>query len=393
MSSRSTARDANIGYFYQTRYALFLLMNPKSTSDEISIENFDDISFDENGTPLELIQTKHHSNPKSLSDKSEDLWKTIGNWVDGIEENTIKLEKTMLTLVTTSQASVDSAAMMLKAKDSHQRDVLSALKKLKKAGEESTNYVVITNYNKFNSLDILDQKKLLEQVIIIDEAPDIDDVEKNIKDFLGITTPSEHIDEIFLRIEGWWIGQVIKCLRRNLISISKKELVNRIISWRDGLRLSDLPIYSQNISEVDLKEEDKKMYIRQIEEIKLQNSIRDAKLNYLKAKTHRKKWMRQNSANIEDIQKFDELLKNQWSEKFNYYKNFFQNESNPEKLISFGQKIYSWANFDSQDLKLKNQAGLHFYTKGCFHKLADVLDIGWHPRFKEKLSKKVEVSK
>lgn len=390
MSSNSTARDANIGYYYQARYALLLLMKSGSTSEEISIENFDDIDFEENGTPLELIQTKHHSTPKNLSDKSEDLWKTIGNWVDGVDEGAIKLGKTMLTLVTTSPTSIDSAASMLKSKDSKDRDVLEALKKLKKAGEESENGTVIANYHKFVSLDQLDQKKLLEKITIVNNAPDIDDVEKDIKEILGITTSGNHVDEIFLRIEGWWIGQVIKCLRRNQITILKKELVNRIISWRDGLRQEDLPTYNENISDEKLEQEDKKIYIRQIEEVHLESSIRDAKINYLKAKIHRKKWMRQNSANLEDLEKFDKTIEREWTEKFHYYENFIQNESEPDELISYGQKIYAWANFESQDLKLKNQSGLHFYTKGCFHKLADDVDIGWHPNFKEIFSKKKE---
>ena len=83
--------DANIhgasasatGYLFQCRCALLagLRAIPDAPQLAISIEKFDDIAFEEDGEPIQLIQTKHHIGKKgNLSDASIDLWKTLSIW-------------------------------------------------------------------------------------------------------------------------------------------------------------------------------------------------------------------------------------------------------------------------------------------------------------------------
>ncbi|MGA9139585.1 MAG: hypothetical protein WBZ29_05145, partial [Methanocella sp.] len=103
-----TAASSMIGYLYQSQYALYSLLNCESQDIEISIEKFDDISFEFNGSPRELIQTKCRCNSAgSLSDRSIDLWKTIRNWSKNLKSNNIRLPGIYLTLITTSAASED----------------------------------------------------------------------------------------------------------------------------------------------------------------------------------------------------------------------------------------------------------------------------------------------
>ena len=104
ISNPFTAAPSVLGYYYQARCALLLLLK-SSTDSEISLESFDDISFEQNGTPLELIQTKHTSKTAgSLSDSSTDLWKTLRIWSATTMENKFLPSKTIFTLVTTAYA-------------------------------------------------------------------------------------------------------------------------------------------------------------------------------------------------------------------------------------------------------------------------------------------------
>jgi hypothetical protein len=55
---------------------------PLTPDLKISVEKFDDVAFDNNGTPSELIQTKHHiGSTGNLSNASSDLWNTLLIWV------------------------------------------------------------------------------------------------------------------------------------------------------------------------------------------------------------------------------------------------------------------------------------------------------------------------
>src|SRR6266446_8657025 len=47
----------------------------------ISIEKLDDVAFEEDGEPKQLLQFKHHViNSATLTDSSTDLWKTLRVW-------------------------------------------------------------------------------------------------------------------------------------------------------------------------------------------------------------------------------------------------------------------------------------------------------------------------
>jgi len=75
-----SAAQSAAGYLYQARLALAecLRYTYADSGVEIAIEKLDDISFEKDGTPLELLQTKHHlKKTGDLSDGSVDLWKTL----------------------------------------------------------------------------------------------------------------------------------------------------------------------------------------------------------------------------------------------------------------------------------------------------------------------------
>lgn len=114
MSSKYTAGPQTLGYLYQSRYALYLILTG-SEDAELSLEKFDDISFDKNGSPKELLQLKHHIDKKaSLTDKSPDLWKTIRVWSENINQNKISVPQTVLSLITTASTPDESIASLLR---------------------------------------------------------------------------------------------------------------------------------------------------------------------------------------------------------------------------------------------------------------------------------------
>ena len=95
------------GYLFQCRYALLKGIEaiPDSPDLEISIEKFDDIAFESDGSPTELIQTKHHMGTAvTLGDASVDLWKTIRIWSKRVASSVETPFQTRFVLVTTAVA-------------------------------------------------------------------------------------------------------------------------------------------------------------------------------------------------------------------------------------------------------------------------------------------------
>lgn len=115
-----------LGYLYQVRYALNLLLESDEPDYQISIEKFDDVAFERDGTPIQLIQTKHRTNPASLTDSSIDLWKTLNVWFDAIAIDNTLLDHTDFVIITTAEAQDGSAADLIQ-----KRNYQEAFEKLK----------------------------------------------------------------------------------------------------------------------------------------------------------------------------------------------------------------------------------------------------------------------
>jgi hypothetical protein len=109
-----TAREATLGYLYQARYALFLLLDGVE-EQELLLETLDDIVLEQSGTPRELLQTKHHIRAECrLTDSSPELWKTLRVWSTVLSEGRVRIPPIRLTLVTTAQAQDGSIAATLR---------------------------------------------------------------------------------------------------------------------------------------------------------------------------------------------------------------------------------------------------------------------------------------
>src|SRR5690349_14495138 len=98
--TKFSASESMQGYLYQCRYALLLLLQRNRTTPgfRMSVEKFDDVVFEGGGQPRELVQTKHRTRPGNLTDRSEDLWKTLRIWSEGVRDNDFPLPGTVFSL-------------------------------------------------------------------------------------------------------------------------------------------------------------------------------------------------------------------------------------------------------------------------------------------------------
>jgi len=93
MSSQFDATASMLGYLYQVRLALLdsLRRLRRLGTFSVSIETLDDVAFEKQGSPTELLQTKHHIDRQAnLSDASPDVWKSLRVWVDALQHGRLE---------------------------------------------------------------------------------------------------------------------------------------------------------------------------------------------------------------------------------------------------------------------------------------------------------------
>lgn len=134
-----SASASMLGYLYQVRVALlWALQQAKVGEFTVSLETLDDVTFEANGIPISVLQTKHSIVKKAnLTDTSADLWKTLRVWLVGNASGEVPAE-TSLFLITTSSITEGTAAQALCAQ-APVRNVQDACSRLRQAASTSSN--------------------------------------------------------------------------------------------------------------------------------------------------------------------------------------------------------------------------------------------------------------
>lgn len=340
------ASEQMLGYLYQVRYALALLMKNDNADFQISIEKFDDVAFSKDGVPKQLIQLKHHIQRQgSLTDGSTDLWRTLKVWIDVVSESPDILSGTEFLIVTTAIAPDGTAASCLK-KDKN-RNAEGAYEKLKDACLRSENKDHKKYYEAFLKTDETIVKCLISQICVIDGASDIIDVEKDFRKQIRYSCIPKYENQICERLEGWWYKKAIEALCSDTpIFVTQSQVRSFIVSVSQEYSDDNLPIDIfdiGNLQENDLSASEKIFY----EQLKLiclgsrrmQTALRD----YYRAFKQRANWVRNDLLYVNELEKYEQRLIDEWEHAFAAMEDDLAGYSGvtEEEKITEGRRLFS----------------------------------------------------
>lgn len=384
-SNQFDATGSLAGYLYQCRLALLLGLQTvkKKPNGQISIEKFDDIAFDNDNIAECIIQAKHNITPKTLSDSSVDVWKTLRIWVQDFKEGIITNSETKRLLITTAIALENSAVSKLRS-GSSKEDRVSARTSLQETARKSKNLASESGRKAF--LDLTDEEAdlLIASIQVIDAYANLPDVNGDIEGELRIVAPN-HSDKVTEALEGWWLKIVAKRLvgeetrQIPLQDILKKA--HEIGGWfrPDGLPVSDPEDFGDKPYDPNDESETyvKQMRLVQLPDNIVQRGIRD----FYRSNAQRSKWARESLLLDGEASRYDEKLQDQWERRF-AADCCDAGASNDEDKRKIGRTVYFWAS--QQQVGFRNVVET-WITAGSFHGLADRLKVGWHPDFSDHL--------
>jgi hypothetical protein len=389
MSGQFSANASALGYLYQSRYALLLLLGANLDS-EMSLERFDDIAFEQEGTPTQLLQTKHQINSTgSLSNASTDLWKTLRVWSEAIAAGQFRPNEIILTLITTGRAPDDSAASKLRPVSPKGRDVESALEILRQVPRLSESITNQNAYEAFLNLSLPQQRALVSNIHILDSSPNIIDVQDQILAKLRISTRPQFLELVYERVEGWWMDRVIKHLSRNSSEpILYRELLAKINDIQEEYFEDNLPIeFLRAIAPAESElSEDQRIFIQQLRLITVgEPRIRRAINDYYRAFEQRSKWVREDLLGVGELEEYEERLIDEWERLHEIMKEDMPEGATDEQLEREGRALFNV--FDTQIEKpIRPRCTEPYVMRGSYHMLANRLRIGWHAQFIDRLS-------
>lgn len=383
-SNRFSAAGSALGYLAQVEYALLIALQRMDSDVELSlsIETADDITFDADGAPRELWQTKHHvARHGSLGDASPDLWKTLHNWIETSNASTACF------LLTTVVAPVDSAASLLSASRTAQ-DLLLAREKLDAVARAAGNTSSSGYYARY--LDLTDERRLelLGRVTILDGAVDAAALTASLVGSVRKATTAQRRVPLVERLRGWWHGRALSHL--SLVAegqsdwIELTEIEDRLLSIAQSLRDDNLPLDYANEPEPthSAVDEDDRVFVEQLQLILLHHErIRQAVYDHNRAFLQRSRWQREQLLGVGELDIYDRRLMEEWKRVFLPLEEPSGDSdiSDEDKRRDARQLYLKLQERTLPEIRAEVRSG--YIPLGSLHILADRLQIGWHPEW------------
>lgn len=388
-----SADDKILAYNYQWDFFVLQVLKLVEENDVVSFEYLDDVAKESNDLVI-LYQVKHSVKKGAdgkivnLTDRDNDIWKTIFVWMQFIDENNDSrnsyLEKTEFVLITNKTESDNKFISALRnyAKDENINNFKESIKIILGKGKENS---INTNIiNQFLSLDYLELfiNKIRLNLNEIDLQAQIKDLIKN-RFALQISKVDEVFDRLMSRMrtdadstirKGEKVIYDISTIQKNywtIISVGREKLVFK----------TDYPSYNGDPRDL--------MFIKQLLAV---NEVAKNDLDFIAQYTKewfqfhnnlKDKWVNHDINDL-DIFQLTNDVKSIWiRERKQHFKNR-TNVSPQEELDKIAQDfIYK---IRSEPLYFGKTSMGPVLSNGCFYYysnddveiIPDLPMIGWH---------------
>lgn len=392
-----SAEGSALGFWYQSLYALLILLEQISDDAAVGIEQLDDIALTADGRDL-LYQLKHSiaAKPSPVGIKSRSLWRTVKVWIDILPK--MSLAETSLHLVTVGGI-VDDDPLAVLTEDGSDRDALAAA--LAEEAQRVVDARVNAKANGDSSLPYADRKDGCEAFLALSEAvrlnlmrrvtlkidsPTVGEIEDHLKARLTLL-PAGQRAQVAKKLIEWWDRQIVYslCGKRERI-IARHELqaqISEIVGELDQGKLSA----DYETVQKPLEYQPDGMLTRQIALVKGGNADIDKAIREeWRARAQRARWTTENPALASMINDYDTILTEHWSDRHSQMVEDCDALEDDGKCKS-GLDLLRWSHNDAPMAvrPIQEGFGAAYYIRGSYQVLAIDLQVGWHPDYKDRL--------
>jgi hypothetical protein len=381
-----TAAPQALGISLQyTRLTVMLL--EASEGSACSLEVLDDVAAAEADGQTHLVQSKSALGDNPVADHAISLWKTLYNWLQLIQRSVVEPQRTTFELYVSREVGGEIVKSLHDATTTDQaRDALaSARAKLWGQGPafplRDSLPEKLARYT--NTIFSAKKESVLPMVVNLRLRCGSGSPQDDLLALLSrhpISPPK--ITKVADQLTGWVKRQVDTRLEQSLPAVITQADFHReyLAFVRSADRDMILKSFASKPTESQKLAKMSAVFVRQLELIEADYDEKlEAVSDYLRACWDRTSWSIEGDVHEESFKILDDDLCRLWK------------NVRKEKLIeragtspvSQGQLIFSGC--------MKHQAQVQgmfppsHFVPGCFHRLADMLKVGWHPDYQNEL--------
>lgn len=374
------ASASAVGYLFQCKYALVAALERMDGGPLcVEIETLDDIAFPMDGSPLDLLQLKHHQgdNPPVLSTASKDLWSSLRIWAKRLIDGELD-DESRLYLITTAECAADSAPASLRVAS---QDVERAAQLLLEYAEGTDAKSTKAGREAYLKLQPSQRLRLLDSIRVIDNEQTIDDLDKRLETRLLFVRPSR-VTYVREAMVEWWYRRCAEHLSgRTPGGISSMEIAMKIESIGDSLAADNLPIDVPEPAGGDLPDFGDRVFAKQLALLPVSSSrVLQAAKDYMQAFTQRSRWLGGELLTVGDLAEYENRLLGEWRRRFNVMCDELGPAAAEDEMKREARALYKWVELDA-DFPIRPRCTAGFVTRGSYHMLSEQTRVGWHPNF------------
>ncbi len=369
----------------QCTHFVHLLLDAKPGT-RVSLEVLEDVATESSDGDTDAIQLKSAQKTNPIANRSIELWKTIRNWINSVKAGELAVEETNFRIrlgrkrggpiceAFANASTRGEAAIAIKNAKSDfftaggrvrsgvPNELADILKEVFSDGRVELLTKIITRFTlSFGT------GHAYEELLAGIKTKFIDD---------------DLAEDVLLRGLGWVKKEIDNAIENDKPpSIAVDDFRVELTSFRNRLRGRDfLPSFGgpPSLDEIELNR--LRVFVRQLEFVQFaQDRILGAITDFLNARTNRVEYAKRGYANSDRFKEFENALRAIW---MNYRDEIELDET--EEKEKRGRRLALKCLRTKQTLQGIN-APDHF-VRGCFHTLADVPTIGWHPDYSRLLN-------
>jgi hypothetical protein len=389
----ATAAGQALGFSLQfTRLTAMLLEAPPGSF--CSLEVLDDTAAEHPDGTAHLGQSKSTLGDNPVADRATSLWKTFYNWSQLVQKGLICPEKTSFELYVSRKVGGAIVEAFHGAKDAKQAKCALDAARAELWG-------AAPHYPSKKGLS----PGLARYVNPVFGAPETQ-ILAIIANFLlrcGSGSPQADLESLLSqhpisesrrgdvrdKLLGWVKHQVDTRLEKELPAVISRDEFHKeytaYVRWADRETIlksfAPKPTYQQQLAHMSA------VFVRQLDLIGLDfDSKLEAVSDFLRAVADRTYWSKAGHVHEEVFEVLDDDLQRVWK-NICRQKLLEHREKTPTEQ---GSAIHACCMLHQAQVQGMTPPG-HF-VPGCFHRLADELEVGWHPSYRGELKRQPETS-
>jgi hypothetical protein len=377
---KHAAAGPYLGFALQpVRLCYYLLSSPRGAS--VSLEYLDDVAVHYADGTLLLEQCKSALAHNPISDWSDDLWKTVANWLDAVETLKIDGAKASFQLYVTPPKPGRLSAAMHAAADA--KAVEALVKQVKdKLKTKANPPTCIAHVQKF--LDATDLLRLAVICMTTVVATDADPLEP-LRELLRPTVPEASLDVICASAIGQAKEAADKCIRRRVPALVSVAEFRR--NFHAFVQQNNMAGYLPTFTAAPSKDAAKALltsrpvFVRQLQLIEAseEKQLRAAS-DLMRTSGDKVKWAEQGLVFDGTFEDWEETL----LRKYDSAQSEVQETYSEKTQEAQGRIVYSRC--ADMEVPLDSRAVPGHFTHGGFNDLADRQKLGWHPKYQTLLN-------